>query len=194
MLSDTLEKGLKFYKIGPKIRALRLNKKLGLVQLGDHTGLSSAILSKIERGQIFPTLPTLLRIALVFGVGLDHFFRHDEQRKPAVIIRKKERLRFPAAPDAPQPPYFFESLDFPMTDRAVKGYYAEFPAETEASEHHQHSGTELIYVIKGELLVKVDGQDLVLEEGDAACFDSSAPHSYQQQGHTPCSVIVVVAP
>jgi transcriptional regulator with XRE-family HTH domain len=60
------------YKIGPKIRALRLNKKLGLLQLGEHTGLSSAMLSKIERGQLFPTLPTLLRIALVFGVGLEH--------------------------------------------------------------------------------------------------------------------------
>jgi hypothetical protein len=32
------------------------------------------MLSKIERGQLFPTLPTLLRIAMVFGVGLEHFF------------------------------------------------------------------------------------------------------------------------
>ena len=48
-------------------------KKLGLAQLGEHTGLSPALLSKIERGNLFPTLPTLLRIAMVFGVGLEHF-------------------------------------------------------------------------------------------------------------------------
>ena len=70
MLSDTLTSGLEQYRIGPKIRTLRLKKKLGLVQLGEHTGLSPAMLSKIERGQLFPTLPTLLRIAMVFGVGL----------------------------------------------------------------------------------------------------------------------------
>ena len=43
---------------------------MGLAQLGKHTGLSPGLLSKIERGQLFPTLPTLLRIALVFGEGL----------------------------------------------------------------------------------------------------------------------------
>ena len=65
MLSETLATGLEHYKIGPRIRALRLKKKLGLVQLGEHTGLSPGMLSKIERGALFPTLPTLLRIALV---------------------------------------------------------------------------------------------------------------------------------
>ncbi len=74
MLSDTLVEGLKRYEIGSKIRALRNAKKLGLVQLGEHTGLSPALISKLERGNLFPTLPTLLRIAMVFGVGLDYFF------------------------------------------------------------------------------------------------------------------------
>ena len=74
MLTATLQAGLDAYTIGPKLRALRLKKKMGLVELGRHTGLSSAMLSKIERGRLFPTLPTLLRIALVFGVGLDFFF------------------------------------------------------------------------------------------------------------------------
>ena len=74
MLSKTLSEGLERYSIGPKLRALRLRKKMGLVELGKHTGLSPAMLSKVERGRLFPTLPTLLRIALVFGVGLVHFF------------------------------------------------------------------------------------------------------------------------
>ena len=71
MLPKTLQDGLNDYGIGAKIRALRLKKKIGLVDLGKHTGLSPALLSKIERGRLFPTLPTLLRIALVFGVGLE---------------------------------------------------------------------------------------------------------------------------
>ena len=71
MLSEALSEGLQSYRIGPKIRALRSEKSLALAQLGDHTGLSAGMLSKIERGQVVPTLPTLMRIALVFGVGLD---------------------------------------------------------------------------------------------------------------------------
>ena len=61
MLSTTLEQGLRAYGIGDKLRTLRLSKKMGLVELGRHTGLSAALLSKVERGKLFPTLPTLLR-------------------------------------------------------------------------------------------------------------------------------------
>lgn len=95
MLSETLITALKGYAIGPKIRRLRLRKKLGLVQLSEHTGLSPAMLSKIERGHLFPTLPTLLRIALVFGVGLDHFFREDSDRPVHAVVRKADRIRLP---------------------------------------------------------------------------------------------------
>jgi len=56
--------GLERYKIGPKIRLLRQQKKLEPVQLGGHIGLSPAMLSKIERGQLFPTLPTLLPVGM----------------------------------------------------------------------------------------------------------------------------------
>ena len=65
MLTRTISEGLERYQIGGKLRGLRLKKKMGLVELGKHTDLSPALLSKIERGRLFPTLPTLLRIALV---------------------------------------------------------------------------------------------------------------------------------
>jgi transcriptional regulator with XRE-family HTH domain len=74
MLSATLNQGLKNYAIGEKLRGLRLKKKMGLVELGRHTGLSAALLSKVERGKLFPTLPTLLRIALVVQRGARIFF------------------------------------------------------------------------------------------------------------------------
>ncbi|MBK6765089.1 MAG: helix-turn-helix transcriptional regulator [bacterium] len=70
---DTLTPYLAQYSLGEKIRRLRLRKNLGLVELGRHTGLSAAMLSKLENNHVVPTLQTLSRIALVFSVGLDHF-------------------------------------------------------------------------------------------------------------------------
>src|SRR5687768_18563459 len=92
MLSKTLQDGLNDYAIGAKIRALRLKRKIGLVDLGKHTGLSPALLSKIERGHLFPTLPTLLRIALVFGVGLEYFFAGARDKPLVAIARKSQRV------------------------------------------------------------------------------------------------------
>src|SRR5512133_657970 len=98
MISNTLSVGLRQYGIGPKLRSLRLKKKLGLVELGRHTGLSAAMLSKIERGLLFPTLPTLLRIALVFSVGLDYFFAGSREKPLIAVVRKADRVRLPERP------------------------------------------------------------------------------------------------
>ena len=147
MTTESIAAGLAEYGIGRKIRALRLGKKLGLVQLGEHSGLSPGMLSKIERGKIVPTLPTLLRIAMVFGVGLEHFFVEGEVA--VFVVRRSERLRLPERPGAEAPSYVFESLDFTATNRKMNAFLAEFPAGSPASEPHSHSGAEFIYVMEG---------------------------------------------
>ena len=192
MLSQTLTAALEGYAIGPKIRRLRLRKKLGLVQLGEHTGLSPALLSKIERGHLFPTLPTLMRIALVFGVGLDHFFREDSDRPIHAVVRKADRICLPDKAGRTSPAYRFESLDYPVSDRKLNGYYVEIESEDEPSEPHEHPGAEIIYVLRGELVVNLEGEDFTLGEGDSMYFDSAHPHSYRRQGQAPCAAIVVV--
>jgi transcriptional regulator with XRE-family HTH domain len=192
VLSETLITALEGYGIGPKIRRLRLRKKLGLVQLGQHTGLSPAMLSKIERGQLFPTLPTLLRIALVFGVDLDHFFRKDGDGPVHAIVRKADRIRLPEKAGRTSPAYRFESLDYPVSDRKLNGYYVEFGEEEEQSEPHQHPGAEVIYVLGGELVVNLEGEDFTLGPGDSMYFDCAHPHSYRRKGSLPCAAVVVV--
>ena len=192
MVSDTLLAGLERYRVGPKLKALRLKKGLGLVQLGEHTGLSPGMLSKIERGLLFPTLPTLLRIALVFGVGLEHFFV-DQPKRTVAVVRRRDRLRLPNRPGEESPSYLFESLDFPVTDRKMEAYYAEFPAAGAPSAPHEHPGAELIYILKGQLAVDVDSEEIVLDEGDAMYFDSAAPHGYRRHGRAACAAIVVVS-
>jgi transcriptional regulator with XRE-family HTH domain len=189
MLSDTLTTELERYRIGDRIRTLRLKKKLGLVQLGEHTGLSPAMLSKIERGQLFPTLPTLLRIALVFGVELDHFFSKADRR--VAVTRTFERIRLPIPARSEPPSYLFESLDYPLPDRRIEAYLADFPEGGPPSEPHEHGAEELVYVLAGTLIVTVDGEDFTLDVGDAISFDSSLPHSYRRNAEGTCRAMIV---
>lgn len=195
MLSPTLQHGLKTYAIGPKIRALRLTKKMGLVELGRHTGLSAAMLSRIERGRLFPTLPTLLRIALVFSVGLDFFFAGAREKPVVGVVRRKERLSFPEKPGAKEAAYRFESLDYSAAERRLHAYYAEFlTASPLAQRLHQHIGGEFIYLLLGTLSVRIGDEEHVLGRGDSLYFDSSVPHSYRRGGRGSCRAIVVVTP
>lgn len=192
MLSDTLQEGLSEYGIGERVRALRLKKKMGLVELGKHTGLSPALLSKIERGRLFPTLPTLLRIALVFSVGLEFFFAGSREKPIRAVVRKDQRVAFPERPDARDAAYRFESLDFPITERRFNTFFAEFaPVPAEKLRAHDHPGVEFIYVIAGTLSVHFGDEEHVLDGGDSIYFDSSVPHGYRRKGARPCTAVVV---
>src|SRR5579872_6507053 len=173
MASETITTGLKKYAIGSKLRGLRLRKSMGLLELSKHTGLSPALLSKLERDLMHPTLPTLLRIAMVFSVGLDYFFTPEP--KPVLeIVRKRDRLRFPDAPDSAKPAYYFESLDFPVPKRVLNSYLAEFESiDGKDSRFHEHPGFEFLYVISGRMEFQTRDERFELGEGDAVYFDSS---------------------
>jgi len=195
LLSPTLQEGLQRYSIGEKLRALRLRKKVGLVDLGRHTGLSPALLSKIERGKLFPTLPTLLRIALVFSVGLEFFFTDERRRRVVAIVRRGERQRFPEKPDTGEVAFHFECLDFHAVERKLNAYYAEFqPLAPAKVRPHQHVGVEFIYVIHGKLGLRIGDEENVLDKEDSVYFDSNLPHGYWRIGNSRCAALVVTVP
>ncbi len=188
---DVLTEGLAQYRIGAKIRRLRQAKDLGLAQLGEHSGLSAGMLSKIERGQQVPTLQTLLRISMVFGVGLDHFF--SESDAPVLeVVRRADRLRLPDRTDG-RPRYLFESLDYPVTDKPFETYAAEFLADRPLSEPHSHAGDELIFVIEGRLEVSIHERTVELGPGDSLYFDARFDHAYRCLGDRAARAVVVVA-
>jgi transcriptional regulator with XRE-family HTH domain len=191
-VNKTITDGLKPYSLGEKLRTLRLRKSMGQVELGKHTGLSAAMLSKLERGKLYPTLPTLLRIAMVFGVGLDYFFTDERKRHVVSIVRKSERMSFPETPGRSAISYHFESLDFKAAERKLNAFYAEFESlPAEKLRMHQHPGIELLYVISGSLELTIGSDAYVLDQGDAVYFDSAVRHSYRRSGSNHCSAMIV---
>jgi transcriptional regulator with XRE-family HTH domain len=193
--NNTIAEGLGRYSIGEKLRTLRLRKSMGLVELGKHTGLSAALLSKLERGKLFPTLPTLLRIAMVFGVGLDFFFTDERKRRVLSVVRKQDRVRFPERPGAQDVPYYFECLDYRATDRKLSAFLADFQeVQGERVKAHSHAGVEFLFVIKGSLRLKIGNEEIQLDPEDAIYFDAAVQHSYRRHGAKPCSAVIVTVP
>lgn len=194
MVSKTVDEGLRPYQIGPKLRALRLKKSMGLVELGKHTGLSAALLSKLERDKLYPTLPTLLRIAMVFSVGLDYFFTDERKRHVVSVVTKDERIRLPERPGAGEVAYHFESLDFKMNERRTSAYVADFePVAEEKLKPHQHPGSEFLHVMKGRLGLRIGIEHYELDAGDSVYFDPSVPHTYRRVGKPACQALIVTA-
>ena len=79
------------YCIGMKLRTLRTQKGLTLSRLAAETGLSTALLSKLETDRMIPTLPTLATISRVYGVGMSYFF--SEPARHTLSITRKAHLQ-----------------------------------------------------------------------------------------------------
>lgn len=192
---DMIRRVLISYDIGTKLRQLRLRKKIALVDLGKHTGLSASMLSQLENGKLIPTLPTLARIALVFDVGLEFFFGEKRPKRIFSIVRAADRLRFPELSDDPCPGYYFEVLAYGAIDKNMSAYLAEFPsAEAAVIREHFHDGSEFVHVLSGSLAINYQSEEHLLEVGDSVYFDSSEAHSYHGRSESPAKAIVITTP
>jgi transcriptional regulator with XRE-family HTH domain len=193
--AQTVQRVLGSYDLGRKLRQLRLKKKIGLVDLGKHTGLSASMLSQLENGKLVPTLPTLARIAMVFDVGLDHFF--SDRKKSALfnVVRAGERMRFPERADAPDPAWVFECLAFSTQEKSLQAYLATVqPRSSNKVMEHVHDGAEFLYVLEGELGIRFADEETLLRPGDSVYFDGSQPHGYRGVGEATARVIVITTP
>ena len=186
--------GLQSYGIGEKLRALRLKRKLGLVALGRHTGLSPGLLSRLERNKMVPTLPTLLRIALVYGVGLDFFFNTATPQRALGVVRAAERKQFPERLGGRDVVWEFECLDFTATERLMNAYRVRFRQAAARPRLHEHAGAEFLYLLSGKLAVVVGDKEQVLSAGDSMYFDSSQPHGYRSLSARAPEALVVTVP
>jgi transcriptional regulator with XRE-family HTH domain len=191
----TIRRILSSYDLGKKLRHLRLQKKIALVDLGKHTGLSASMISQLENGKLVPTLPTLARIAMVFDVGLEYFFTDRKRRGLFSVVRAEERIRFPENADSPVPGYFFECLAYATQEKTLQAYLAEFPVVAAGvPNEHLHEGAEFLHVIEGEVAIQYEEQEHLLRQGDSVYFDASVPHSYRGVGNGTAKAIVITTP
>ena len=192
---STIRRVLSSYDLGNKLRQLRLKKKIALVDLGKHTGLSASMISQLENNKLVPTLPTLARIAMVFDVGLDFFFTDKKRKRLFSVVRADERMRFPERSDSPTPGYFFECLAFSAQDKSLQAYVAEFPErKPDDVSEHMHEGAEFFHVIEGSVSIRYQDEDYLMGKGDSVYFDSSAPHSYRGVGTETARALVITTP
>jgi transcriptional regulator with XRE-family HTH domain len=176
------------YCIGPKLRALRTQKRLTLSRLAAETGLSTALLSKLETDRMIPTLPTLATISRVYGVGMSYFFA--EPARHSLSITRKAHLQGEGrGPDSVK----FTPLNATGENPRLVAQMIEFAAGGVAAgtDPFRHlSG--LVYVLEGRLQLDSGGMHEVLETGDCAYMESEMALSWSAAGKYRCRVLAVM--
>jgi quercetin dioxygenase-like cupin family protein len=59
---------------------------------------------------------------------------------------------------------------------------------------HFHEGAELVFLLRGSLGLRFEGEERVLESGDSVYFDSSEPHACRGLVQGMARAVVVTSP
>lgn len=175
------------YCIGTKLRSLRIQKRLTLSRLAAETGLSTALLSKLETDRMVPTLPTLATISRVYGVGLSHFF--SEPTEHSLSITRQAHLQgsgrgFDAIKVTP--------LHAIGAGDKLAAQVIEIAPGVNGSANEEAADTSgLIYVLEGRLQIEAGGLTEFLDAGDCAYMRSGMAVSLSAGGKHPCRVLSV---
>lgn len=180
-------------KIADKIHEIRKNKGLTLAQLGDETGLSKGLLSRIENNQISPPIATLSKIARGLEVPIGIFFEEDEtDHKGYTVTYKNERKQ--VIRRGTKIGFIYYSLSSLKTRHLIEPFIIRYPViGKEPIKLFDHFGEEFLFVLKGKMDLVYGKEKIRLKAGDAIHFDPSTPHRGQNVGkeESECLVIVI---
>jgi DNA-binding XRE family transcriptional regulator len=168
--------------LGPKVRALRRERGLTLQQLAHAAEVSTASVHKVERGDMVPTVTTLLKIAGALGVPVRLFVEDSEPSHAAVHTRFGDAVRTrPVVITGP-------------TDRfRSRGTVARLePGEERPGL--RRAGETLLVVIEGRLDVEVAAARYVVAAGEALHFPSWLEHRCHNSGETTVEVVAIDVP
>ncbi|RXH56471.1 helix-turn-helix domain-containing protein [Granulicella sibirica] len=181
-------------QIGSRIKQLRLKRSMGLVELGQATGLSASFLSQLETGRVVPTLRNLARLGLAFGKDLSYFFQ-PEKHSFFRIQRRKDRIRLPQ-PRPTNPSHIAESFGILVPDRSLGPCLAEFFPNTDTPPFQPriYQGHEMVYMISGALDVVFGSRNERLEGGDVAFLDAETTRSFRCSGEVSATALIVSMP
>lgn len=150
--------------VGPRLRALRLSSNTTLAGLSEATGISVSTLSRLESGQRRPNLELLLPLARAHRVPLDELVGAPATGDPRLHLRPIVRRGMTIIPLTRRP-------------GGIQAYKHILPAgKPEAPNPQVHEGYEWLYVLNGRLRMVLGDQDVLMEPGEAAEFDTRVPH------------------
>lgn len=193
--------------LGPRLRAIRLAKGVGLRELARRLELSPSAISQIETGKMQPSVRTLYAFASEFGVTVDEVL-FDQARTPddgsnateaeSTLSRTGPRVAVQRADGRPaitlNSGVMWERLMF-WADEDVEFIEATYEPGSASSPEDafvRHNGHEFGHILSGTLRVVVGFDEFLLGPGDSVTFPSSTPHRLSNEGGETVRAIWVV--
>jgi transcriptional regulator with XRE-family HTH domain len=177
-------------RLGERVKELRRARGFTLDGLAELSGVSRAMISKLERGEKNPTLVVAAKLAEGLDVTLTRLAGVEERRE--VVIVPKERRMIMRDPETGferqllSPNSIGLGVEF-IRNKIPRGSTSgEFPPHRKGVEEH-------IVVERGTLKATLAGEEYLLGQGDALYFEADLPHRFDNAGEDECTYYLVIS-
>lgn len=180
--------------IGHEVRVLRKALGLTVSDIASASGLSVGMLSKIENGNISPSLTTLRALARALGVPLTSLFQHFEERRGAVFVKAGEGVELERRGTRAGHQYnLLGHLAATSSGVQVEPYLITLTTGSDVFPTFQHEGLEFLYMLEGEVVYRHGEQLFTMRPGDSLYFDADAPHGPDKLVTLPARYLSIIA-
>jgi transcriptional regulator with XRE-family HTH domain len=175
-------------RFGARLRHARQQRRLSLGDVAARTGLSKAFLSRVERDETSPSVASLLSVCEAISLPMERLFAAPKLTVVRASGREHADLPGAAVVDTLITPAIEPHVTVVETIAGAGGSGGPDP-------YTIPSECEVCCVLEGVIELDVDGEQVVLESGDAATFGAAVPHRWRNlSADSAARIIWVIAP
>ena len=159
------------YEIGRNIRRFRVERGMTLKMLGAATGLSTSMLSLVERGRSSPSIGSLITICSALGKQMSDLIVQDSQSPKGHLSRVDDQPVISTMEGVAR------TILRDDRSRGIEIAINNYESNSGSSEQPlSHAGHEYGIVLDGSVVVEVGTSRYELKQGDLVSYDSRIPH------------------
>ncbi len=186
------KKNLISSELGGRIRNLRRQKKITLIELAKITGVAQATLSRMETGLMIGTVKSHQKIAEALGISLGELYGGIDSRYDRIghhpasaerkIFAKTDQMRC-------------ELLTQEISKKKIIPLLITLTSHGKSETERLERGVEkLLFVLEGTVTVQLEEKEYTLNPHDTLYFDASIPHQLSNPGSKQAKVFCAVSP
>lgn len=157
-----------------QLKRLRIENNYSMQHLADLAGVSKSMISKIERGEVQPTLDMATRLAQAFGKSLSSMLETQAESHLVKIARAEQSIWEDAVTHSLR-----RVLSPPFPEGKLEWLEITAPPKIKISLAPLKKGSEkYILMVEGSMTIEVGEQILSLTAGDSGYFAAHFPHTF----------------
>ena len=178
-------------ELGSQIRILRRERDLSVGDLSSAAAISIGMLSKIENGQISPSLTTINSLASALNVPLSSLFTSFEDKRDCSFVQKGQGVIIERR--GSKVGHVYELLGHALGgDVVVEPYLITLEQDASPYTNFRHAGAEFIYMLSGEVVYRHADRTYHLRPGDSLLFDSGGVHGPETLVSLPMTYLSII--